>query len=135
MPPMVRIWLSHQTVSNVVVAFTIYFCVAYGCGVLMAKRGRSCVLGFSLAFFLGIVGVIIVAYYPPASKRWRTRSSSEYSPGADARAHTTQGSAISAANGVRTCSFCRLAVPRDAIVCRVCQTVIGQHSGAAEAVA
>jgi RNA polymerase subunit RPABC4/transcription elongation factor Spt4 len=36
---------------------------------------------------------------------------------------------------VRTCSFCRLAVPRDAIVCRVCQTVIGQHSGAAEAVA
>jgi hypothetical protein len=134
MPPTIRIWLAHQTLSNFVVAFTIYFCVAYGCGFLMARRGRSCVLGFSLAFFLGIIGVIIVAYYPPASKRWRTRSSSEYSPGADARAHPTQGGAISAASGMRTCSFCRLAVPTDAIVCRVCQTVIG-HSGAAEAVA
>lgn len=124
-----------MTLSNFAIAFTVYFCIAYGCGALMVRKGRNCVLGFFLAFLLGPLGVAIVLMYPSAFRPVRLRTAREHSPGADARANPQQGGSVAAAVGTRTCHFCKMSVPTDASFCRVCQMEIDHHAGAAEAVA
>ncbi len=123
-----------MTLTNAVVAFTIYFCIAYGCGALMARKGRNCVVGFLLAFCIPVLGVIWVVFSAPAGSV-RSRASSEYSPGADARAHPTDGGSAAAAPEMLTCSFCRMKVPPNADVCRVCQTPLRSQGNAAEVAA
>jgi len=124
-----------MTLSSFAIAFTIYFSIAYACGALMVWKKRNCVLGFFLAFLLGPVGVIIVLAYPSAVRRPRLRAPREKTPGADARAQLHHGPAAAPPAGSRTCHFCKMSVPTDASVCRVCQMEIGHYAGTAEAVA
>jgi hypothetical protein len=126
-PGMVRFYAAHTTLSNFSIAFTIYFCIAYGCGALMAKKGRSYVLGFLVAFFVPVLGAVVVVLSP--SKHARKRTPLGYAP--DTQKHV-QAKKVSPIEG-RTCPFCNIKVAQDARVCRVCQLSIEHHS--AEAVA
>jgi hypothetical protein len=126
-PGMVRFYAAHTTLSNFSIAFTIYFCIAYGCGALMAKKGRSYVLGFLVAFFVPVLGAVVVVLSP--SKHARKRTPLGYAP--DTQKHV-QAKKVSPIEG-RTCPFCNIKVAQDARVCRVCLLSIEHHS--AEAVA
>jgi hypothetical protein len=126
-PGMVRFYAAHTTLSNFSIAFTIYFCIAYGCGALMAKKGRSYVLGFLVAFYVPVLGAVVVVLSP--SKHARKRTPLGYAP--DTQKHV-QAKKVSPIEG-RTCPFCNIKVAQDARVCRVCQLSIEHHS--AEAVA
>jgi hypothetical protein len=127
LPGMVRFWAAHTTLSNFSIAFTLYFCIAYGCGALMAKKRRSYVLGFLVAFFVPVLGAIAVVFYP--SKHARKRTPHGYAPDTQ---KLVQAQKVSPIEG-RLCPFCNIKVAQDARVCRVCQLSIEHHS--AEAVA
>lgn len=141
-PLFARPWFAHHhvTFSNAVVAFTVYFCIAYACGALMASKKRNYVVGFLLAFFVPVVGAICVLCIPPAgrvraSRYARVRAPREYSPGADARAKFSQSEAAASAPDLPTCSFCGLKLPANADLCRVCQTPQRPYGNGTEAAA
>jgi hypothetical protein len=135
LPVLSRFWAAHTTLSNFSIAFTIYFCIAYACGALMAKKGRNYVLGFLVAFFVPVLGVLIIACYPSKHARKVTRDPrklSKHGYGHDDQISVHAKRAASLVEGP-TCPFCSIRLAQDARVCRVCQFSIEQHS--AEAVA
>jgi hypothetical protein len=95
--------------------------------IIMARKGRNGVIGFLLALFLGVIGLIIVVFLAPADDhrlqlRGRptgfTREDAE-KLGVPQSAHGSTDS-----SPTQTCPSCGSHVPLGASVCRVCLTAI-----------
>ncbi len=115
---------SHLTLSNISIAVAVNFLLAFGCGAIMEKKRRNNVVGFLVAFFLGPIGIAYVLMAPSRALP-RTRLVDEALGVPRTRPKKVYPRHISVDTvDVKTCPLCSLRIPRDAEVCRVCQTEI-----------
>ena len=118
--------LAHMTLSQLSTAVAVEFLLAFGCGAIMERKGRSNVVGFVIAFAFNIVGIAIVLWWPPKNKRVAVREQADRHRVAVAPKITNTGRSVRAQMRTQTvdhkaCPCCSVPVPANSDVCRVCQ--------------
>ena len=113
--------------GTLVIAIVLYVGIAIGGAEVMSRKGRSAVLGFALLFFLGLLGLVIVLFFPGDSHRLaqRGRATGKSSSGSDWRPVPHQFANVEDRGELQSCSFCGSRIPRDSAVCRVCRVELG----------
>jgi MFS family permease len=100
----------------------VNFVIALWFGGLMARKGRSRILGIALVVCLGALGMIIAALIPglETSHRLRRRGPPDYSAGIGKGFQRQQDGTLAEAEATRLCPHCASRVPADSAICRVC---------------
>jgi len=115
---------AHLTLSNISIAAAVDFLIAFGCGALMAKKGRSNVVGFLVTLLLGPIGIAYVLMAPSkAIPRTRIVDEALGVPRVRPKKIYPQHISVDTMDAhLKTCPSCTVRIPRESFVCRVCQT-------------
>jgi hypothetical protein len=107
--------------AAVVIGFILWIGSMIAAPIIMARKGRNGVVGFLLALFLGIIGLIIVIFMGPADNH---RLGLRGRPTGFTREDALKLEGTNDSAPTQTCPSCGSHVPQGSDVCRVCLTAI-----------